>query len=186
MPLFSDIGTEPEDISHYVNVWLADWAREQSLGPYDHLDDSDKVAGVRSLCQKLYEDLSVLDAKASGLISTNAITTALISAAAFTVKNPLIQVPFVVPHIALIVLLLFSITALALNASVLDLSWTKATELEERVQRRDRAKKLLAVRNKRTMRYRLSLLLHMVLLGLLFIGTLLAILSRISPGHAEG
>lgn len=165
MHLWGDLRTGAADISEYLNAWLDHHARSCGKPDRNHLAAEETRAAVRDLCAHMYENLSILDAKGSGLIGSNAATTAILSVLAFaapTAGAGLWVSPMA--HTASLVLLAPSLLALGLNVSVLHVFWSSAREISEQTGITDRARMLLRIRNERTKRYRLAFWLHMLVL----------------------
>jgi hypothetical protein len=169
MHLFDDVRTSSTDITSYLWAWLDAQARGYGKNDRSAFTDDEWRLAIHKLSAKLYEDLSILDAKANGLISTNSISTAVISFVTFSVNsgNGIIRSGELF-KIFCYVLLLIAIASLLLNISVIYVYWSTTTEISEQTDVDDRARSLIRVRNERTRRYRVAFILHAVVLSIVF------------------
>lgn len=187
MKLFEDVGTSAEDIGDYLDAQKQLYARRNGKTAWDKLSAQQRTEAAQDLCSKIYEDLSILDGKASGLIASNAITTAIFALIALaplgadsvpTNPGPIwfISMGFVI----------VSLVALILNVLVLNLYWSTTSHIHAQAEPESdpflRNRPLVERRNKRTRKYRIAYQLHLGLLGLalgLFVVLLVLALVRL-------
>lgn len=175
MFIFEDVRNGPADRNKYLDAWLTNHALSMGKSDAGSLDAAQKEQAVCRLCDKLYDDLSILDNKSNALTASNAVVTAFLSLIVVAgVSAERILSPFLT--IASALLLTLSVTSLVLNISVVSLYWTKAEDLEEGRNPRLRAEGLLEVRNSRTKRYRLAFLSHLFVLAIVFLLTVVFLL----------
>ena len=184
---FDDVGTSAEGINAYLDAQKLLYARRNGETGWDRLSAQQRTEAAQDLCSKIYEDLSILDSKASGLIASNAITTAIFALIALaplggdyvpTRPSPIwfISMGFVI----------VSLVALILNVLVLNLYWSTTSHIHAQAEPDSdpfvRTRPLVERRNKRTRKYRIAYLLHLGLLGLaflLFLALLILALARL-------
>jgi len=177
MPMFEDIRTSATGISEYLNTWIDHYARSHGKSGRDNLSAEEERQAVRSLCSHMYENLSILDTKSSGLIGSNAITTAIFALLALSPSSA--GTLFAATNVVRIVsmgFLIISLISLILNVSVLVVYWSTTTEYSEATSTVDRARSLIRIRNGRTRRYRVAFVIHLAILCLaltLFVAILL-------------
>lgn len=180
MYLLEDVRIGSSDITEYLNTWLDHHARSRGKGDHEGLSKDESRDAVRELCGHMYENLSILDAKGSGLIASNAIITAIFSILALSQGDPTSvfrQGGFI--QSAALILLIPSLLSLILNVSVLSVYWSTTREISEQTDVTDRARSLIRIRNERTRRYRLAFLLHMAVMMVALALLLLALLKTI-------
>jgi hypothetical protein len=181
MQLFEDVGTRPEDIAKYLEAQKRHYARRSGKDDWNALDTREKTKAAHDLCSSLYQDLSIVDAKAGGLIASNAIVTAIFALVSLTPPGP--GPAHAAPGLMWLAstgFVIVSLAALILNVSVLHLYWLTTEQIhEESDPDKDpflRAIGLVKRRNRRTKRYRIAYRLHLGLLALallMFVGLLL-------------
>lgn len=169
MKLVGDLGTSSTEVTEYVDAWLGYHAR--SSGKEQHeLTPAETRTAARDLCNHLYDNLTILDSKAAGLISANALMTGILSILAFTLPADQTAAAFSeVARFTALILLPVSLLSLGINASVLYVFWSNAKEIAGLVQPTDRARMLFRIRNERTKRYKIAFWMH---LSVIFVGFL--------------
>ncbi len=120
----------------------------------------------RDIFEHLYECLSILDAKSSSLLSFNSI---IIAVFAIFLTRPLSSAEWLLVNGGMMTVLLSAFLLL----SVVWVHWSSTPELNDAGEH---GRRLLEIRNSRTVRYRISWYLAVVsllaLLGILFAGYL--------------
>lgn len=172
--LFDDVKSSSADVTQYLWAWLDSYARGMDKQDRNDLSETEWHNCINELCAKLYNDLSIIDTKASGLISSNSILTGILSLISFYSSSEA-SGALVTEGLKIITfsLLCASFIALMLNVSATYLYWSTVTEISTRTDVDDRARNLIRIRNSRTIRFRISFLLHMFVIfsGLLVVFT---------------
>lgn len=168
MKLFEDVGTSAKDIRAYLAAQKRHYARRDGKKSWDEVDEKEKIEAAQDLCSSLYQDLSIVDAKAGGLIASNAIVTAIFALVSLTPPGAGGSETPDAMWFASTAIVIVSLAALVLNVSVLNLYWLTASQIEQPEPDEDpflRAVELIKRRNRRTMRYRIAYRLHLALLA---------------------
>jgi hypothetical protein len=170
MNLFEDVGTSVEAIDQYLNAQKALYARRSGCKRWEDLDAPQQTEAAQDLCSKIYDDLSILDGKASGLIASNAIVTAIFALIALAPLGassvPADPSPIWFASMGFVIV---SLVALILNVLVLNLYWSTTSHIRLQAAPNSdpfvRTRPLIERRNKRTRKYRIAYLLHIGLLA---------------------
>lgn len=170
MKLFEDVGTSANEISAYLDAQKKLYARRAGRKGWHELGAPQQTEAAQDLCSKIYEDLSILDGKASGLIASNAIVTAIFALIALAPMGassvPADPGPFWFVSMGFVIV---SLVALILNVLVLNLYWSTTSHIQAQAEPDSdpflRTRPLVERRNKRTKKYRIAYQLHLALLG---------------------
>lgn len=148
-----------------MNIWAQlQRTRAEEL---THIDALSRIAASEThqeLFQHLYGCLSILDAKAQSLLGFNSIILAVF---AIFLTRPLSSSQAVAAHGGMAIILLSSLLLL----SIVWIHWSTTADLADADVH---AQRLLSVRNRRTVRYRVAWLMSVV--SLLVLGILLILL----------
>lgn len=171
------------DVGRYLDTWEK-YHNEMENVEFDHNSkrgsefQPNKLRAANTLSDHLYQNLSIIDAKASALITSNSIVTGLIFAAIINrqiflhSKSTVININKYRYEINVYscfssittFLLMLSLIALYINLSVVKVKWSAADDFHSRETPFDRARSLIKTRSRRTRTYRLSLFIHRIVI----------------------
>jgi hypothetical protein len=124
MQIFGDIVTRASDISEYVSAWVDQYARSHEI---PSLSEDQERQAIHELCAHMYENLTILDQKASALVSSNALTTGIL--AILGLSSPIGGLEIGRARGISLFLLTPSLISLILSVTVISVYWSTTREI---------------------------------------------------------